>query len=257
MPFDLGAAEVYRNARDVTSWGNAWPVSAVSIRVQASGQRRGVGRLLIVALHGLNRHAYKTWTDENNHLWLCDSLPQHVPDARIMTFGYDSAVRHSDSRMQLSDFAEDLLVRLLKSRQDPLERERPLIFLCHSLGGLVVKHALVLASLRKEDYGDIVASTTSIAFFGTPHRGSRMASLGRTLSQIINTATLARNLRTDLLSDIRIQSRHLDYLSRLSTGILSEITIVSFYEQEPDSSIGSLIRLPLLRAFHHHLVSAE
>jgi len=45
----------------------------------------------IIALHGLGGDAFKTWTDKQGHLWLRDSLPGHIPDARIMTFGYDSA----------------------------------------------------------------------------------------------------------------------------------------------------------------------
>ncbi|KAK7402702.1 hypothetical protein QQX98_011566, partial [Neonectria punicea] len=195
----------------------------------------------IVALHGLSGDAFKTWTDEDDHLWLRDSLPEHIPNARIMTFGYDSALKNSTSRMTILDFAQDLLTRLVMERQDPSEKERPIIFLCHSLGGIVAKQALIMAHVQDGFYGTIVKSTTGIAFFGTPHRGSKTASTGRILSRIVNAASLSRTIRSDLLETLEISSRSLDHISRLSSQILSGISIISFYEQKPLSSTGSLI----------------
>ncbi len=44
----------------------------------------------IVAVHGLNGHREKTWTASNGLLWLRDLLPTKIPNARIMTWGYDA-----------------------------------------------------------------------------------------------------------------------------------------------------------------------
>ncbi len=51
----------------------------------------------VVAVHGLQSDAYKTWEHDNGFLWLRDFLPVDIPDARIMTFGYDSTVAFSKS----------------------------------------------------------------------------------------------------------------------------------------------------------------
>lgn len=51
---------------------------------------------------------------------------------------------------------------------------RPLIFICHSYGGLVVAQSLVEANSqqRREPYlKDLLKATYGIFFFGTPHRG--------------------------------------------------------------------------------------
>jgi hypothetical protein len=52
-------------------------------------------------------------------------------------------------------------------------KERPIIFICHGLGGLLVKKALLVASTKKSDRNehllDSFLSTYSILFFGTPH----------------------------------------------------------------------------------------
>lgn len=73
----------------------------------------------IVAVHGLNGGAKKTWTEpESGTLWLEDLLPQAIPKARIMTFGYDSGLAFSRSRAGLDNFARDLLNRLRMVRND-------------------------------------------------------------------------------------------------------------------------------------------
>ncbi|KAF2178451.1 hypothetical protein K469DRAFT_718263 [Zopfia rhizophila CBS 207.26] len=73
----------------------------------------------IVAVHGLNGHRDKTWTASNGVNWLRDLLPQDLPNARIMTWGYD-ANTHSGSRVScqyLYDHARSLVADLCLKRQ--------------------------------------------------------------------------------------------------------------------------------------------
>ena len=63
----------------------------------------------VVAVHGLQGDAYKTWEHDNGSLWLRDFLPADVPSARIMTFGYDSTVAFGNSVARLKDKALELL----------------------------------------------------------------------------------------------------------------------------------------------------
>jgi hypothetical protein len=118
-------------------------------------------RTSIIAVHGLNGHAYGTWTcceDSRANIepmWLRDFLPNQLPSARILVYGYNSAVMGPNSGVSgVRDFALDLLQRITDNRveekvrrsayfgpatdclQDPT---RPIIFICHSLGGIVVK----------------------------------------------------------------------------------------------------------------------
>jgi predicted alpha/beta hydrolase family esterase len=55
----------------------------------------------------------------------------------------------------------------LESKRDDAE-ERPIIFVAHSLGGVIVKRALVEAKLD-DSYKAIHDATYGIAFFGKPH----------------------------------------------------------------------------------------
>ena len=97
----------------------------------------------IVAIHGLNGHYQKTWSatgpsgEQVN--WLKDLLPRQIPNARIISYGYNSAVQSSKSVTVTETFAEQLLEDLMSWRNTHAEQSRPIIFICHSLGGIVFK----------------------------------------------------------------------------------------------------------------------
>ncbi|KAF8530221.1 hypothetical protein BU17DRAFT_59986 [Hysterangium stoloniferum] len=85
----------------------------------------------IVAIHGLDGDREKSWTADNEKLWLRDFLPQAIPAARILSYGYDA---YTDSSL-IS------LARLHMSREADDTKKRPIIFIAHSLGGIILKSA--------------------------------------------------------------------------------------------------------------------
>jgi len=94
-------------------------------------------RISLVAVHGLGGDRTRTWQHPKTKAkWLHDFLPGDIKNARVMVYGYNSAVAFSKSAAGVEEFARDLLERLSTVRQDG---DRPLIFICHSMGGLVVK----------------------------------------------------------------------------------------------------------------------
>mgnify|MGYP001606572691 CR=1 FL=1 len=150
-----------------------------------------------------------------------------------MTFGYDSSVLLGKSRMTINDFAADLTTRLEIEREKTRERNRPLIFICHSLGGVVFKEFLVHISLQLDDCRHLAQSVSGVVFMGTPHRGSKVASLAQVLSKIVDVATLGSLIRTDLLRTLRVSSAELETISRHATLLLKSLAVISFYEQKP------------------------
>lgn len=71
--------------------------------------------------------------------WPKDLLPTDCPNTRIMTWGYDTIVTKGiaapTNKSNIFAHAKDLLYALDRERP----QGRPLIFVAHSLGGIVVK----------------------------------------------------------------------------------------------------------------------
>lgn len=196
----------------------------------------------IVAVHGLNGTARKTWTDkETGKFWLEDFLPDAVPTARIMTFGYDSALAFSNSKAGIRNFATDLLNRIRVVRSSHEAKNRPLVFITHSLGGIVVKKALILANEAQEFYGNILQSTRGIIFMGTPHRGSDLVPWTLLLSNLINIASLGQGIRKELLRNIDKDSITLMDISSQFVHRATPLKIMSFTEQNIERPLTKLV----------------
>jgi pimeloyl-ACP methyl ester carboxylesterase len=109
----------------------------------------------IVFIHGLGGSSRWTWSKNREpHLfWPLTFLPLE-PDlclSRILTFGYDASFGKSTSvATSVLDFAKDLLFDLKYAKDanlDDLDMGKvPLIFVVHSMGGLIVKEVGVLAT---------------------------------------------------------------------------------------------------------------
>lgn len=104
----------------------------------------------VVAVHGIGGDSYSTFTDKlSNQLWLRDFLPRSTEfqNARILTFGYEAQVfaapGETASTGRIFTFGEALLSALNDARVPQGARNRPIIFVAHSLGGLVVKSVCI------------------------------------------------------------------------------------------------------------------
>lgn len=116
----------------------------------------------VIFVHGLRGHPRRTWEYKQvpvassamhfggaktqplvNNFWPADELGKVVPRANIFTYGYNAdvieGVFHSNNRNSISQHANDLMVTLELS----LENELPIIFVAHSLGGIIVKAVII------------------------------------------------------------------------------------------------------------------
>lgn len=100
----------------------------------------------IVAVHGLGGHYRSTWEYQHSDgktLWLEDFLIDQLRDAniaaRVLSYGYDSAPVFTNTVTSIDNEAERLLNKLELKRDLEQEKKRPIIFVAHSLGGLIVK----------------------------------------------------------------------------------------------------------------------
>ncbi|KAF4659451.1 hypothetical protein FOZ61_004720 [Perkinsus olseni] len=121
----------------------------------------------------VDSHQWNDW--QRPVLWPVRDLSPLFPRASIFAFAYDAPVFsfmlkgpyvQKTCPTTLQDIS-DLLVAGL-SRAGIGRNGRPVVFVAHSLGGLIVK-----AALLEDD--DLQKSTKAICFYATPHGGSPLA----------------------------------------------------------------------------------
>lgn len=104
----------------------------------------------------------------------------------------------------------------------------------------------MIACLDSVDYGQLRDSICSILFFGTPHRGSGLASPGLALARIYKVANLpisgfAGNTRDDLVQGLVKDSQLVKELSRDVRNQLIDINIASFVEKANTMPLNTVV----------------
>ena len=171
-------------------------------QIEDQGDDNGTQKTGRKSRNPFSRHASSKMASEVEVYWPEELLPVDCPTARILTFGYDSRVSRffSGPANQNNVFAhaKDLLFSLNRERAEA--QGRPLIFVAHSLGGIILKETLRRSSIDKDPIlHNIVTSTSTVIFLGTPHRGSDWTDLGNTVRRIVSAAgldTASQNLYT-------------------------------------------------------------
>lgn len=135
-------------------------------------------RIDVLAVSGLGSHPFGSFVQKGDgNMWLMTNLQRDLPAARVMIFGYESGLAHSSSHAQLDDLADPLqhaIVRILRSN-----KTKPLVLIGHSLGGLLVKEALIRIAepSSKDGLPNLLDMIRGILLFGTPNDGLDIESL--------------------------------------------------------------------------------
>ena len=156
-----------------------------------------------------------------------------IPQARVWTYGYNADVIggffQSNNQNSISQHGRNLAVRLERE----IENEDPMIFVAHSLGGILVKDALHRSQLCRD-------RTKFIVFLGTPHRGSDKAMWGETASNLARLALQDSNKK--LLEGLEVDSEVLDNIHDEFKTIVTDnnIKVHSFQEAHGISGMKGL-----------------
>ena len=96
----------------------------------------------IIAVTGLAGHAFGSWAASPN-MWLRDFVPNDLPKARVLLYGYNSNLAGNQSKNIISDFSNNFVVKFHTMRNLSRSRDRPIVLIGHSLGCLIIKDALI------------------------------------------------------------------------------------------------------------------
>jgi len=127
-----------------------------------------------------------------------------------------------------------------------VQENQKIIFVVHSLGGLVTENALCLSRTSPDKHIQQVGHcTTAIAFLGTPHFGADLASWAKFG---INITNIVKRANTDIVSVLKPGSEMLANIqngfhsilrSRMKEG--TEIAITCFFEELMVPVVGEVL----------------
>lgn len=109
-------------------------------------------------------------------MWIRDRLPPAIPGLRSLIYGYDSPLAGSSSFQSIADLSRSLVLHLTSGGWN-LPSSKPIIFLAHSLGGLVLKHATVQAASGTRSVNNLLDNIRGAVMFGVPSLGMEQSHL--------------------------------------------------------------------------------
>jgi pimeloyl-ACP methyl ester carboxylesterase len=177
----------------------------------------------VVFLHGLDGGGRETWFPQNkpDAFWP-RWLSEDVPEVGVWTLDYDSRSISwtRDTPMPLDDMA----LFALQTLQAAGIGQRPLMFVCHSMGGLLAKQMLYHAkNAGNEDWSAFLGSVNGICFLATPHSGSKIA----------NWVSYLKFLATQAVEGLQTDDERIIFLSKWYRDNVGDIKTVAFAETLP------------------------
>ena len=165
----------------------------------------GDGTLVdVVFLHGLDGDAQSTWAAAGWPGWL-GWLGADLPAVAIWTVGYGAG--SSGWRRRRAIPIVDRATNLLALLENVGIGQRPVCFVVHSMGGLILKEML----LDSADGGinpALASATRAVAFLATPHNGSRLADFADRFRSVYRGTPAIVDLKRDDAHLRRASSRY-------------------------------------------------
>lgn len=149
----------------------------------------------IIFVHGLGGDARDTWQIAGmpNSFWP-SWISADFSQARVTTLSYAAGATRwtrDASSMGLLERSRNILDFLSLSGIG----ERPVIFVCHSLGGLMVKQLLYTASsMGNRDWQPIADQCKAVIFLATPHTGSGISQVATFFSALTRATRVTEDL---------------------------------------------------------------
>lgn len=164
----------------------------------------------LIFIHGLSGHYRETWmidTTSEQTLWPKDLGDES--DCDVWSLEYDASLSAwSDNAMPLPDQGDSVLDCLAS---EPALKDKHLILLGHSMGGLVIKTLLIHGSTKGvARYERVIGQVKGVVFIATPHKGSDLANLASWAGSILRTNEQVGNMQNH---DPHLRSLHQQFLA--------------------------------------------
>ncbi|KAL1648461.1 hypothetical protein SLS58_002216 [Diplodia intermedia] len=183
-------------------------------------------------ISGLASHPFGSWQcrgDEHNFMWLRDGLPKDTPGIRTIIYGYDTHLNDSTSFKLIPDIALELVNRLTAVGLGWIS-SKPSVFIAHSLGGIILKEALVILAPSCGEEPSILGRIKRILLFGVPNDGMETDQL---ISMVNGNPT------KQLISNLSPGSEYLKTLDKYFSNLqyTRKFPLFSFYETKTTQTV--------------------
>ncbi|KAK4186217.1 hypothetical protein QBC35DRAFT_501687 [Podospora australis] len=197
-------------------------------------------RIDFIFVHGLGGGSRKTWSKsaEPGMFWPKEWLPNEVgfKHVRIHSYGYNSDwATRKESHLTIHDFGQALIADIYNSPHLRRNGDTPIVFVAHSMGGLVVKKAYMLAT-HDPTYKASAQRIHTMYFLGTPHRGADSAQLTKIIRYSAGHGAKA------FIEDLIPGGGTVDQINDEFRHLCSNLRLWSFFEGVP-TSFGPMVSL--------------
>uniref|UniRef100_A0A8C7VTE8 Protein SERAC1 n=1 Tax=Oncorhynchus mykiss TaxID=8022 RepID=A0A8C7VTE8_ONCMY len=208
----------------------------------------------VLFVHGLLGAAFKTWrqkdcdpteeekaagvSEDYTECWPKSWLAADCPNLRVLSVEYDTHLSDWRAKCPVENQRMSLAYRsreLLKKLKSAGVGDRPVVWVSHSMGGLLVKKMLLDAS-RDPDMKELMKNTKGVMFYSVPHHGTFMAEYSVNVRYLLFPSVEVRELCRDspALRDLNV-----NFLNMAKD---REFNVLSFAETMP-TTIGPMIKI--------------
>ncbi|KAG1964423.1 protein SERAC1 [Pimephales promelas] len=208
----------------------------------------------VLFVHGLLGAAFKTWrqkdrdvTDDDKvegvredytECWPKSWLAEDCPNLRILSVEYDTHLSDWKAKCPAENQRKSLAYRsqeLLRKLKDAGVGDRPVVWVAHSMGGLLVKKILLDAS-KDPDLSALFKNTKGILFYSVPHHGTFMAGYSVNVRYLLFPSIEVKELCRDSPA-LRDLNENFQCIAKDQ-----EYKVLSFAETLP-TSIGPMLKI--------------
>lgn len=207
----------------------------------------------VVFLHGLLGGVFYTWRqqdhednrgsssfqvseDDYSYCWPRDWLQDVSDNVRVIGVDFDSYLSQwggscptQSFKQSIDERSEDILHKLRAAGVG----KRPVVFVGHSMGGLLIKKMLVHAKESEdEDMKELAENTKGVVFYSTPHEGSSIAQMNSIFQYFFFPSVEVQELKLKNPALIELNQSFKEFVERFQTHV------ISFGETVPTRHMG-------------------
>ncbi|MCJ1448381.1 MAG: hypothetical protein MMC23_008896 [Stictis urceolatum] len=204
----------------------------------------------IISIPAIGAGAEATWRTQGDEPWLV-ALRDGLGPARLLLYDHltaaERALKSETSPIdydaaqkkladyKISDWADRFWKALMPQRDWMGYPKKPVLFICHSSGGIVLKEALT--RLRPKNEPDLVELCYGIVFFATPHHGSTVLSDRKYATSIKDALGMKWELGLELSQQLAPGSHDLELLDQRFSSTSSLGVQIWNYTEEIETSL--------------------